>query len=70
MLWNICSVSAEARSEGLSQLYEVDITKFVDIANKRIKEVFPETNLKRIPIVARSGKQHRSHLFAVTERKF
>lgn len=36
----------------LAQLYyvlhEADISKFVDVINKRIEEVFPETNLKRI----------------------
>lgn len=32
-------------------LHEADITKFVDIADKRIKEVFPETNLKRIRVI-------------------
>ena len=38
----------------LSQMYytlhEADITKFVDIVDERIKEVFSETNLKRIRI--------------------
>jgi len=29
-------------------LHEADITKFVDIADSKIKEYFPETNLKRI----------------------
>lgn len=29
-------------------LHEADITKFVDIADLRMKECFPETNLKRI----------------------
>ena len=29
-------------------LHEADISKFVDIADERIKEVYPETNLKRI----------------------
>ena len=29
-------------------LHEADITKFVDIANERIKEYFKDTNLKRI----------------------
>lgn len=29
-------------------LHESDITKFVDIADARIKECFPDTNLKRI----------------------
>jgi transcriptional regulator with XRE-family HTH domain len=29
-------------------LHEADITKFVDIVDSRIKEYFPETNLKRI----------------------
>ena len=29
-------------------LHEADITKFVDIVDKQIKECFPETNLKRI----------------------
>lgn len=36
----------------LAQLYyalhEADISKFVDVINKQIEEVFPETNLKRI----------------------
>ena len=29
-------------------LHEADVSKFADIAERRIKEVFPETNLKRI----------------------
>ncbi len=29
-------------------LHEADITKFVDIVNLRMKEVFPDTNLKRM----------------------
>ncbi len=29
-------------------LHEADISKFVDIVNDRIKEFFPDTNLKRI----------------------
>ena len=29
-------------------LHEADITKFVDIADKKAKEFFPDTNLKRI----------------------
>ena len=29
-------------------LHEADISKFVDVINKQIEEVFPETNLKRI----------------------
>jgi DNA-binding transcriptional regulator YiaG len=29
-------------------LHEADITKFVDIADKKIKEFFPDTNLRRI----------------------
>lgn len=29
-------------------LHETDITKFVDIAESRMKECFPETNIKRI----------------------
>lgn len=29
-------------------LHEADITKFVDIADQRIREYFPDTNLKRI----------------------
>lgn len=32
-------------------LHEADITKFVDIVDSRIKEAFPETNLKRIRTV-------------------
>lgn len=31
-------------------LHEADITKFVDIADQRIREYFPDTNLKRIRI--------------------
>jgi len=31
-------------------LHEADITKFVDIVDSKIKEFFPETNLKRIRI--------------------
>ncbi|MGC2873043.1 helix-turn-helix domain-containing protein [Ihubacter sp. mB4P-1] len=31
-------------------LHEADITKFVDIANARIKECFPDTNLKRFRV--------------------
>ena len=38
--------------EDLQQMYytlhEADITKFVDIADSKIKEYYPETNLKRI----------------------
>ena len=38
--------------EGLQKMYytlhEADITKFVDIVDSKIKEYFPETNLKRI----------------------
>ena len=29
-------------------LHEADITKFVDIVDSKLKEYFPETNLKRI----------------------
>ena len=29
-------------------LHEADISKFVDIADERMKELYPETNLKRI----------------------
>ena len=29
-------------------LHEADISKFVDIADNRMKELYPETNLKRI----------------------
>ena len=29
-------------------LHEADVSKFADIADSRIKEIFPETNLKRI----------------------
>ena len=29
-------------------LHEADITKFVDIVNDRMREIFSETNLKRI----------------------
>lgn len=32
-------------------LHEADITKFVDIVDSKIKEYFPETNLKRIRMV-------------------
>ena len=31
-------------------LHEADITKFVDIVNERMREYFPETNLKRIRV--------------------
>lgn len=31
-------------------LHEADVTKFVDVAESRIKEVFPDTNLKRIRV--------------------
>lgn len=31
-------------------LHEADISKFVDIANARIKESFPDTNLKRLRV--------------------
>ena len=31
-----------------STLHEADVTKFADIADARIKDAFPETNLKRI----------------------
>lgn len=40
--------------DDLSQMYytlhEADITKFVDIVNERMREYFPETNLKRIRV--------------------
>ena len=29
-------------------LHETDISKFADIADERMKELYPETNLKRI----------------------
>lgn len=41
-------LSFEALKDMYVTLHEADITKFVDIADARIKERFPETNLKRI----------------------
>lgn len=50
-------------------LHEADITKFVEIADERLKTIFPETNLKRIrtlsgctqsELAARSGVSLRS----------
>lgn len=41
-------VSFEELQKMYHPLHEADITKFVDIMDKRMKEHFPETNLKRI----------------------
>ena len=41
-------ISFEDLQKMYETLHEADITKFVDIADSKIKEYFPETNLKRI----------------------
>ena len=41
-------VSYEDLQQMYYTLHEADITKFVDIIDERMKECFPETNLKRI----------------------
>ena len=41
-------ISFEDMQKMYYTLHEADITKFVDIADSRMKEYFPETNLKRI----------------------
>ena len=41
-------VSFEDLQKMYYTLHEADITKFVDIVDSKIKEYFPETNLKRI----------------------
>ena len=46
-------------------LHEADVSKFADIAESRIKEVFPETNLKRIRTTygcSQSELAHRSQV--------
>lgn len=42
------AVSFDELAQLYYSLHEADISKFVDVINKRIEEVFPETNLKRI----------------------
>lgn len=42
------AVSYEELERLYYTLHEADITKFVDVLNERMKEAFPETNLKRI----------------------
>ena len=42
------ALSFEALKDMYVTLHEADITKFVDIADARIKDCFPDTNLKRI----------------------
>ena len=44
-------LSFDALSQMYYTLHEADITKFVDIVNERMREYFPETNLKRIRVV-------------------
>lgn len=45
------AVSFEELQKMYYTLHEADITKFVDIVDSRMKEVFPETNLKRIRLM-------------------
>ena len=42
------AVSYEDLKSLYNTLHEADITKFVDILSERMKETFPETNLKRL----------------------
>jgi len=42
------AISFEDLERMYPTLHEADISKFVDIADKRVREFFPETNLKRI----------------------
>lgn len=42
------AISFEDLQKMYCTLHEADITKFVDIVDSRMKEFFPETNLKRI----------------------
>lgn len=44
------AISFEDLQKMYYTLHEADITKFVDIVDSRMKEFFPETNLKRIRI--------------------
>ena len=45
---NVSRRSVSRWETGGNLLHEADITKFVDIIDERMKECFPETNLKRI----------------------
>jgi len=49
-------------------LHEADITKFVDISNARMKEFFPETNLKRIRTTYGCTQAELSQLSGVSLR--
>lgn len=42
------AISFEDLQKMYDTLHEADITKFIDIVDSKIKEYFPETNLKRI----------------------
>ena len=44
------AISFEELQKMYYTLHEADVTKFADIVDSRIKEYFPETNLKRIRI--------------------
>lgn len=46
------AVSFEELKRMYGTLHEADISKFVDIMTQRIKELFPETNLKRIRLIS------------------
>ncbi|MBQ0026488.1 MAG: helix-turn-helix domain-containing protein [Lachnospiraceae bacterium] len=49
-------------------LHEADITKFTDIAESRIREVFPETNLKRIRTAYGCSQSELAHMSGVSLR--
>ena len=45
------AISFEDLQKMYYTLHEADITKFVDVVNSRMKEYFPDTNLKRIRVL-------------------
>ena len=49
-------------------LHEADITKFVDIADERVREYFKDTNLKRIRTVYGCTQAELARLSGVTLR--
>jgi len=49
-------------------LHEADVTKFVDIAESRIKELFPETNLKRIRTLYGCSQSELANMSGVSLR--
>ena len=49
-------------------LHEADISKFVEVADKRIKEYYPETNLKRIRNIYGISQSELSRLSGVSLR--